>query len=81
MVPIDIVAAVVTDELQRRQDWLLARRHKQARFRDPGRSLDSIDFASIKLATRRSRTRAWMKRRYCVARDAGTEAEAGRRCR
>ena len=45
MAPIDLVAALVNDELQRRQDRLLARRHKQARFRDPERSLDSFDFA------------------------------------
>ena len=45
MAPIDLVAALVSDELQRRQDRLLARRHKQARFRDPDRSLDSFDFA------------------------------------
>ena len=43
--PIDLVAALVNDELERRQDRLLARRHKQARFRDPDRSLDSFDFA------------------------------------
>ena len=43
MAPIDLVAALVSDELQRRQDRLLARRHKQARFRDPDRSLDSLD--------------------------------------
>ncbi len=45
MVPIDLVAALVSDELLRRQDRLLERRHKQARFRDPDRSLDSFDFA------------------------------------
>ena len=45
LAPIDLVAALVNDELQRRQDRLLARRHKQARFRDPDRSLDSFDFA------------------------------------
>ena len=33
------VATLVTDELQRRQDRLLALRHKQARFRDPDRAL------------------------------------------
>ena len=31
MAPIDLLAALVTDELQRREDRLLARRHKQAR--------------------------------------------------
>ena len=44
MAPIDLVAALVADERQRRQDRLLARRHKQARFRDPDRALDSFDF-------------------------------------
>jgi hypothetical protein len=32
------------DELHRRQDRLLDRRHKLARFRDPDRSLDTFDF-------------------------------------
>ena len=40
----DLVAALVGDELLRRQDRLLARRLTQARFRDPDRSLDSFDF-------------------------------------
>jgi DNA replication protein DnaC len=44
MAPIDLVSALVSDELLRRQDRLFARRHKQARFRDPERSLDSFDF-------------------------------------
>jgi DNA replication protein DnaC len=44
MVPIDLVSALVSDELLRRQDRLFARRHKLARFRDPDRSLDSFDF-------------------------------------
>jgi DNA replication protein DnaC len=35
---------LVSDELLRRQDRLLERRHKQARFRDPERSLDTFDF-------------------------------------
>ena len=52
MAPIDLVAALVTDELQRRQDRLLARRHKQARFRDPERSLDGFDFAFNKKINR-----------------------------
>ena len=52
MVPIDLVAALVADELQRRQDRLLARRHKQARFRDPERSLDGFDFAFNKKINR-----------------------------
>src|SRR6187431_1932693 len=34
MVPLDLVSALVTDELHRRQDRLLERRHKLARSRD-----------------------------------------------
>ena len=52
MTPIDLVAALVADELQRRQDRLLARRHKQARFRDPDRALDSFDFTFNKKMNR-----------------------------
>jgi DNA replication protein DnaC len=44
MVPLDLVSALVTDELHRRQDRLLERRHKLARFRDPERALDTFDF-------------------------------------
>jgi DNA replication protein DnaC len=44
MAPIDLVSALVADELLRRQDRLFERRHKQARFRDPDRSLDTFDF-------------------------------------
>src|SRR5919109_5674547 len=44
MTPIDLVSALVLDELLRRQDRLFDRRHKQARFRDPDRSLDNFDF-------------------------------------
>ncbi len=44
LAPLDLVATLVTDELQRRQDRLFARRHAQARFRDADRSLDSFDF-------------------------------------
>jgi DNA replication protein DnaC len=44
MVPLDLVSALVSDELLRRQDRLFARRLKLARFRDPDRSLDSFDF-------------------------------------
>jgi len=43
-VPIDLVSALVGDELIRRQDRLIARRVQQARFRDPDRTLDSFDF-------------------------------------
>ena len=44
MAPIDFVSALVSDELLRRQDRLSERRTKQARFRDPGRTLDTFDF-------------------------------------
>jgi DNA replication protein DnaC len=42
--PIDLVSALVQDELERRQDRLLGRRIQQARFRDPGKTLDGFDF-------------------------------------
>jgi len=44
LTPLDLVATLVADELQRRQDRLFERRHKQAYFRDPDRSLDNFDF-------------------------------------
>lgn len=52
MAPLDLVAALVSDELRRRQDRLLERRHAQARFRDPDRSLDTFDFAFNKKMNR-----------------------------
>lgn len=52
LAPIDLVSALVTDELQRRQDRLLERRRKQARFRDPDRSLDTFDFTFNKKMNR-----------------------------
>jgi DNA replication protein DnaC len=42
--PIDLVSALVSDELLRRQDRLFERRTKQAGFRDHERSLGSFDF-------------------------------------
>lgn len=44
MVHLDFLSVLVGDELVRRQDRLLARRHKEAAFRDVGRTLDSFDF-------------------------------------
>ena len=44
LAPLDLVATLVSDELQRRQDRLFARRHAQAGFRDADRSLDTFDF-------------------------------------
>lgn len=41
--PIDLVSALVGDELVRRQDRLITRRIQQARFRDIDRSLDTFD--------------------------------------
>lgn len=38
------MSILVSDELQRRQDRLFDRRHKQAGFRDADRSLDRFDF-------------------------------------
>jgi len=43
--PIDLVSALVGDELVRRQDRLLERRLKKARFRDSDKTLDGFDFA------------------------------------
>ena len=44
MAPIDLISCLVSDELTRRTDRLLQRRRKQARFRDPDRTLDNFDF-------------------------------------
>ncbi len=41
---IDLLSVLVQDELERRQDRLLARRIKQARFRDAQKTLDAFDF-------------------------------------
>ena len=41
--PIDLVSALVGDELVRRQDRLITRRIQQARFRDTDRALDTFD--------------------------------------
>ena len=61
MTPIDLVSALVTDELHRRQDRLLERRHKLARFRDPDRSLDTFDFDFNKKMNRALLT-SWPRR-------------------
>lgn len=52
LAPLDFLATLVTDELQRRQDRLLDRRRTQARFRDPSRSLDTFDFTFNKKMNR-----------------------------
>lgn len=51
--PIDLLSTLVSDELLRRQDRLLARRTKQAGFRDAGRALDNFDFDFNKKMNRR----------------------------
>jgi DNA replication protein DnaC len=44
LAPLDLIATLVSDELQRRQDRLFARRHAHARFRDADRALDTFNF-------------------------------------
>ncbi len=45
MAPIDLLSCLISDELTIRTDRMLARRRKQASFRDPLRSLDNFDYA------------------------------------
>jgi DNA replication protein DnaC len=42
--PIDLISILVSDELARRSQRLLERRHKQAQFRDANKQLDNFDF-------------------------------------
>ena len=51
--PLDFFGALVSDELTRRADRLLARRIAQAQFRDGGKTLDSFDFDFNKKMDRR----------------------------
>ena len=51
--PIDLISALVSDELLRRQDRLLERRLKKARFRDPDKTLDGFDFGFAKKLNRK----------------------------
>lgn len=44
LAPLDFLSLLLADELQRRADRLIERRIKQARFRDPDKSLDNFDF-------------------------------------
>ena len=44
MAPIDLISTLVSDELACRSQRLLARRHKQAQFRDAIKQLDNFDF-------------------------------------
>jgi DNA replication protein DnaC len=45
MAPIDLLSALISDELTRRADRLLQRRRKVAGFRDANKTLDNFDFA------------------------------------
>jgi DNA replication protein DnaC len=51
--PLDLIAALVQDELTRRQDRLLDRREKRAEFRDAGKTLSNLDFDFNKKLDRR----------------------------
>lgn len=51
--PLDFLSALVSDELERRQDRLIQRRIKKARFRDHGKTLDNFDFDFNKKLNRR----------------------------
>ena len=51
--PLDFLSTLVSDELVRRQDRLLARRVTQAGFRDTGKTLDTFDFDFNKKMNRR----------------------------
>ena len=50
LTPIDLVSTLVSDELLRRQDRLLERRHKQARFRDPATAHSILSGAAPRVA-------------------------------
>ena len=52
--PIDLVAALVQDELTRRADRLIVRRVGQAGFRDAGKTLDTFDFDFNKKINRKA---------------------------
>ena len=52
MPPLDFIAMLVSDALQRRQDRLLKRLRVKARFRDAARSLDTFDFTFNKTMNR-----------------------------
>ena len=51
--PVDLISALVQDELLQRQDRLLDRRIKKAGFRDAGKTLDTFDFDFNKKMERR----------------------------
>jgi DNA replication protein DnaC len=76
LAPIDFLSAFVSDELLRRQDRLLERRHKQAHFRDPERSLDTFDFDFNKGPARLGRSRSARTQRATSSRVAVSGSEA-----
>ena len=51
--PLDMLSALVQDELVRREDRLLARRIKMAGFHDPDKRLDAYDFSFNKKMNRK----------------------------
>ena len=53
LAPIDLVSALVSDELLRRGDRLIERRIKQAGFRDAAKTLDAFNFDFNKKMDRR----------------------------
>ena len=53
LAPADFLALLLQDELTRRADRLLARRFKEAQFRDPDKTLDGFDFDCNKKMDRR----------------------------
>ena len=67
MAHIDLVSMLVSDELECRSMRLLARRHKQAQFRDPDKRLDNFDFQFNPKMNRNLifdlATAAWVERR------------------
>lgn len=52
MAPIDLISCLISDELSRRTNRLLERRHKQAQFRDPQKTLENFDFSFNKKLNR-----------------------------
>ena len=81
MAPIDLVSRLVSDELDRRSIRLLEWRRKQARFRDPQKTLDSFDFTFNKKMNRSlvfdQRCR-WLEEFLCCWEEAS--ASPDRRC-
>ena len=53
LAPIDFISVLVNDELTRRSDRFIARRVKQAEFRDANKTLDAFDFDFNKKMNRR----------------------------